>query len=87
MYKEKWPWLKLWHLMVLGQYGFAGLFLIVPFGFDHPSSWGLDFGHAIIALLVLAGLTLAAIGISIYERSLTGFLLAVALPVVAWNFG
>lgn len=22
--------------------------LFVPFGFDHPSSWGLDFGHFLL---------------------------------------
>jgi hypothetical protein len=30
--------------------------VFVPFGFDVPSSWGLDFGH----FLVLAGLYLCA---------------------------
>jgi hypothetical protein len=38
---------------------------LVPFGFDHPSSWGLDFGHllllaALYAVALLSGLMLAA---------------------------
>ena len=38
--------------------------VLVPFGFDHPSSWGLDFGHllllgALYLVALLAGLALA----------------------------
>lgn len=39
--------------------------VLVPFGFDKPSSWGLDFGHllllgALYLVALLAGLGLAA---------------------------
>jgi hypothetical protein len=57
--------------MLKGLFGLqviAGLVgVLVPFGFDHPSSWGLDFGH----LLLLAALYLVAL--------LAGMALAVKL--------
>lgn len=52
----------------------------VPFGFDHSSSWGLDFGH----FLVLAGLYLVALlsGLTMSARRRRWWLLAgeLALP-------
>lgn len=86
MFSQQLGWLKAWQITVLGQYGFAGLLLIVPFGFDHPSYWGLDFNHLVLALLVLAGLTLTAIAVAISERSVAGAALAAALPDFGWYF-
>ena len=42
------------------------ILLFVPFGFDKPSSWGLDFGHFIVVagayvLSIGAGLVIAGI--------------------------
>ena len=43
-----------------------GVMIFVPFGFDHASSWGLDFGHLILAAgsyvaALLVGLVVAGL--------------------------
>ncbi len=42
----------------------AGALVLLPFGFDHRSDWGLDFGHAMLLMIfyglaAIAGLMLA----------------------------
>jgi hypothetical protein len=42
--------------------------LFVPFGFDHPSSWGLDFGHFLMLGAVFAAAWLYGLYLSIRLR-------------------
>ena len=70
--------LKIWHIAVAVQYLIGGLILLLPIGFDHPSSLGLDFNHLILFGLVFAFFTLAAVFASIADKSIVGFLLAAA---------
>lgn len=37
-------------LMIALQAILLAVMIFVPFGFDHPSSWGLDFGHLMYGL-------------------------------------
>ena len=82
-------WLKLWHIAVVAQYIAAGVIALVPFGFDHPSWLGLDFNDFLIAMSFLACISLIAIVTAISEMSITGTLIALAIPVAAvkwWLF-
>ena len=51
----------------------------VPFGFDHPSSLGLDFGHFLIVSALFCLSTIVTIGFAIRERSATGILASLAV--------
>lgn len=59
--------------------------LFVPFGFDHPSPWGLDFGHLLIVLALCA---LALLGGLIAASSRKKWsLLQVVAPIVMFVLG
>ena len=70
--------LRLWHVTVAVQYFAGAVLLLVPVGFDHPSSWGLDFDHLLLMGLLFAFFTLIAVLCAIAEKSVIGFLIAAA---------
>jgi len=58
------------------------LLFALPFGFDHPSSLGLDWDDLMFGLKVFCGLTVLALALSIWSREWIVTLPA-GLPVVA----
>ena len=59
---------------LIGSLIFQGLAIavtfLVPFGFDHPSSLGLDFGHFLLLLFVYAlALLVGVIVTGVYHRN------------------
>ncbi len=74
-------WLKGWHVGAACEYVLAGLLVVVPFGFDKPSSLGLDFDHQMIAVALLVFVTLGAIVTAAYEKSWVGLLVTAGLPL------
>jgi len=72
--------LKFWHIAVAVQCLVGGVILLLPIGFDQPSSLGLDFDHLILFCLVFAFFLLVAVVSAIADMSIVGFLLAVAAP-------
>ena len=70
--------LKLWHVAVAIQYVAGAILMVLPIGFDHPSSLGLDFDDLIVFGLGFAFLTLIAVVCALSEKSIIGLLLATA---------
>ena len=71
-------WLKGWHIAVTAEYLMVAVLLLVPFGFDHPSSWGLDFTHLIIAIVFLIIASAGALVTCLFERTIVGLSLTIA---------
>jgi hypothetical protein len=59
--------------------------VLVPFGFDHPSSWGLDFGHLLLlgALYLVALLAGLALAVKLRRFGMAAVQLAL-LAVITW---
>jgi drug/metabolite transporter (DMT)-like permease len=74
---------KLMYGVIGLQWVWGILIAVVPFGFDHPSSLGLDFDDAIVAMLVFAVLCVAAVTYAVVNRNPVGLPLAV-IPIVGW---
>lgn len=73
-------------VLVFVQLGCILFLVIAPFGFDKPSSWGLDFGHlllvgALYGITFLWGVVLSAIKRhwSLLGAQIVAFVLVVAL--------
>jgi hypothetical protein len=58
------------------------LLFVLPFGFDHPSSLGLDWDDLMFGLKVFCGLTVLALSLAIWSREWIAIVPA-GLPVVA----
>lgn len=72
---ESWlPWLMVFQLAA------AVVVLAVPFGFDHPSDWGLDFGHLLILLVLYVAAFLTGIAAAVGSRSWRSLAAQVMLP-------
>lgn len=57
----------------------------VPFGFDHPSSWGLDFGHLLLLAALYMALLLTGLSLAVRRRRWLFVVAELALPgVYAW---
>ena len=55
---------------------------LVPFGFDKPSSWGLDFGHLLLVVALYGTAFIAGIVAAVMRNRLRIVLLQVAIPLV-----
>jgi drug/metabolite transporter (DMT)-like permease len=56
---------------------------LVPFGFDHPSSWGLDFGHyLLLAFFCFAAALIGSLAAFADRMPVVGVLQLVASPVL-----
>ena len=55
---------------------------LVPFGFDKPSSWGLDFGHFLLVAALYGTALIAGIVAVAIRKSWKILLLQIAIPLV-----
>jgi len=72
-------------LLIAAVWGWAIFLSLAPFGFDKPSTWGLDFEDAIASWLLMAVLLIAALIAAHMGRSSTGLLLLLA-PILLGFF-
>jgi hypothetical protein len=55
--------------------------LFVPFGFDHPSDLGLDYGHFLLLLGIYSALLLSGIVLSVRAKNLTVLVIQILVPL------
>ena len=64
----------------------AAAAILLPFGFDHPSSMGLDFGHYLLTMALLGSFTLASLLIAGIGRDAEGVLYGLMPPLAYFFF-
>jgi hypothetical protein len=57
------------------------ILVLVPFGFDRRSAWGLDFGHLLIVLAIYAVAFLCGSVLAATQRRWTMLILQIAAPL------
>lgn len=67
--------------VIAAQWTVGILLVVLPFGFDHPSSLGLDWDDFKFGMKVFAGLSLLALVMPIWCGERVG-LIPAALPVI-----
>jgi hypothetical protein len=65
------------------QWCLAIFLIIAPFGFDHPSSWGLDFDDLIRLLGILAALSLVAMILAVMNKDWSALAACLIAPIVS----
>jgi hypothetical protein len=60
-------------------------FLVLPTGFDHPSSLGLDFGHLLIGAVLYVAMLIAGLIAAGARRRWPIFGLQIAAPAAAFG--
>ena len=68
--------------VIAAQWTVGILMAVLPFGFDHPSSLGLDWDDFKFGMKVFAGLSLLALAMPIWCGERVG-LIPASLPVIA----
>ena len=73
--------------MLGGQTLLALIALFVPFGFDHPSAWGLDFGHLLGVLALYVLLLVGGLVAAVKRRNWPVLGLQILTPTVIFTLG
>jgi hypothetical protein len=71
--------------LLAGQGLFVLVALFVPFGFDHPSSLGLDFGHFLLVLALYLILLVGGLIAAVKRRNWLLLGLQIATPCVIFG--
>ena len=79
------PRSKWLYATLAAQWIMAAAAIFLPFGFDHPSSMGLDFGHYLLTMALLGSLTVASLFIAGIGRDAEGVLYGF-MPPLAYLF-
>ena len=71
-----------WQIAAVAQYGIGTLGLLLPFGFDRPSSLGLDYSHFLVLFGLFCLVSLLGLVATVSQKAWGGLIVVlVGFPV------